>query len=98
MDDETQMFKNIVGKVREENAITSDSMIDISKETELLVEVKDIRDELKILTMVNQNQEGVVSDFIDFANRKRKRTAESENWGTGLRNLLNRHRSDVNRM
>ncbi len=98
MDKETKLFRSFKEKVHENNATTSDDLIDIREETELLVEVKDIRDELKILTMVNQTQAEVISDFIDVVTELENSGTSHEKWGSGLRNLVKRYKNDIDRM
>ncbi|KAF1808412.1 hypothetical protein P152DRAFT_220188 [Eremomyces bilateralis CBS 781.70] len=43
-----------------------DSLLDIGTETELLAEIKDIRDEINIIKMVLQHQVSVLPDLADF--------------------------------
>ena len=40
-----------------------DTLLDISDETSLLAETKDIKDELSMITMVLENQESILGDF-----------------------------------
>ncbi|RYP78750.1 hypothetical protein DL771_000417 [Monosporascus sp. 5C6A] len=48
------------------NSLISDALLDISNETKLLAEIKDIRDELSIIAVILESQLSTLIDFEDF--------------------------------
>ncbi|RYO76773.1 hypothetical protein DL766_005304 [Monosporascus sp. MC13-8B] len=48
------------------NSLISDALLDISNETKLLAEIKDIRDELSIIAVILESQLSALIDFEDF--------------------------------
>lgn len=50
-----------------ENKTTSNNIFDITRETALLVEIKDIHDELSVLRMVLDDQKSVMTHFDQIA-------------------------------
>jgi len=104
---------HIIAKLRKSqitDPIFSDVLLDIGVETALLAEIKDIRDELNIITVVLANQTNVLDEFEGHTIEElRASDGVSRRATDGIvheirkrsreqRRLLDQHRKDVDRM
>jgi Mg2+ and Co2+ transporter CorA len=103
---------HIISKLRKSqitDPIFSDVLLDIGIETALLAEIKDIRDELNIITVVLANQTNVLDEFeghmieelrSEGVNRRSTDNIvhEIRKRSREQRRLLDQHRKDVDRM
>lgn len=81
-----------------------DEFLDIGKETELLQEIKDIRDELNMISMVLNHQKSTLPSFCDAIcedlsnNRSTTKLRETKRRFDEQRRLLNSQLNEISRM
>ncbi|RDW57478.1 hypothetical protein BP6252_13738 [Coleophoma cylindrospora] len=87
-----QDFRETIKEIGTRDDFQPDVLFDITAETELLVEIKDIRDELNILRMVLTDQEAVIKDFNEsVAQLKGELTSPQEKQSVGHNEVLDSH-------
>jgi Mg2+ and Co2+ transporter CorA len=79
-----------------------DDLLDIGTETQLLSEIKDIRDEINMIRTVLDNQKGVLPKFathiLEEFSRRSDEGLELDKRKMDQENLLDTHINDLNRM
>lgn len=103
---------HIIAKLRKSeitDPIFSDVLLDIGVETALLAEIKDIRDELNIITVILASQTNILDEFEGHMIEELRSEAASRRATDSIvheirkrsreqRRLLDQHRKDVDRM